>query len=345
MKAWRLFGPHDFRLVEIDRPRPCPGELSIRVGAAGICHTDVMLQSVPQLGGGLAQLEVPRTLGHEFAGSIAEVGPGVQGHEAGDNVVAFASPGCGRCNECIRGNENYCVSGFVAPGVHRDGGLAEYAVVSASAVAPIGALDVTQAAPLADAGMTAYHAIRLAAGVLRPGGLSVVVGIGGLGHVAVQILTAFGSQVIAVDVNQSKLSLARRCGAMECVRVEADSAAADTARHVVRLAGGSADAAFDFVGAEPTLALSTSVVRSGGAVLVVGTGGGSVPFGYGHSPAREVSWRVASGGTQGDLRDVLALAAAGRVKVAVESFDFAAADQVLAKLESGAMVGRAVVCP
>jgi propanol-preferring alcohol dehydrogenase len=304
-----------------------------------------MLQSVPKLGGGLAQLELPRTLGHEIAGSIAELGPGVAGRSVGENVIAFASPGCGHCQECVRGNENYCVSGFVAPGVQRDGGLAEYVVVSARAVAPIGSLDVTQAAPLADAGMTAYHAVRLARDALRPGGTAVVVGVGGLGHIAVQVLHDLGSQVIAVDVDEAKLALARRCGAVGGVRAAAEIAPEGTAREVMELAGGRADAAFDFVGVDSSLLVSTSVVRSGGAVRVVGTGGGSVPFGYGRLPGREISLQMASGGTQGDLRDVIALAIAGRVTVSVEPFDFSAVDQVLAKLESGSVVGRAVVRP
>src|SRR5712691_7077096 len=159
-------------LREVERPAPGPGEVVLRVDAAGLCHSDLHVLDWPA---GTLDWELPLTLGHEVAGTVAELGRGVTGFAAGDRVVVYGPWGCGTCRQCVRGAENYCeriglLGGLRRPGLGADGGLAEYMLVPATRwLVPIGDLDPVAAAPLADAGLTPYHAIRPELWRLRPG--------------------------------------------------------------------------------------------------------------------------------------------------------------------------------
>jgi alcohol dehydrogenase, propanol-preferring len=208
MQALQLTSAHTIELREVAQPDPGPGEVLVKVGAAGACHSDLHLMDAPAEA--LEAFPVPFTLGHENAGWVEALGPGVNGFELGQPVAIYGIIGCGRCSACLRGRDNECRN--VAPsgiGIGRDGGMASYLSVPARQLIPIGDLDVTQAAPLTDAGLTPYHAIELSREALRPGSTCVVVGVGGLGHMAIQILAATtAARIIAVDVEERRLSLA-----------------------------------------------------------------------------------------------------------------------------------------
>src|SRR5215218_8897997 len=201
MRAIRLTAwEQPAQLVEVAEPEPGPGEVLVRVAGAGLCHSDLHLM---HWRAGALPYELPFTLGHEVAGTVAALGPGADSLEVGEPVLVYGPWGCGRCRACSIGAEHLCDGGGTArgAGLGRDGGLAEYMVVpSPRLTVPLDGLDPVAAAPLADAGLTPYHAIRRVVHTLGPGTSAIVIGVGGLGHVAVQLLKALSSvRVVAVD--------------------------------------------------------------------------------------------------------------------------------------------------
>ncbi|WP_433734493.1 NAD(P)-dependent alcohol dehydrogenase [Nocardia sp. CA-129566] len=346
MRALQLTDPGVLELRKVAVPEIGPTDLLLRVGAAGICHSDLHVLHIP-----FKMREEPLTLGHEVAGTIEAVGSNVDGRVAGERGIVYLCWSCGVCRECVSGNENVCLAaGRTAmppcPGLGPDGGMAEYIRIPASSFVPIGDLDFLQAAPLADAALSSYHAIEGARAQLRPGSVAVVIGIGGLGHVAVQILTATSAaQVIAVDISEDKLALATRCGAAEGLL-----GGADTAREILdRTDGRGADAVFDFVGVDATASLAVESVAPNGAYRMIGLGGGAPEITAG--PAGGPGWpwgasvRKSYGGTKSDLINSVALARSGRLTVEVERFDLADGRAALDRLEHGLVTGRAVLVP
>jgi len=343
MQAFRLTAPHEMRLSSVPQPEPGPGDVLINVGAAGVCHSDLHIIEAPA-----GAFPLPMTLGHENAGWVEALGPGVTGWNRGDAVAIYGIIGCGRCFACLRGRDNECrtvPAGGI--GLSRDGGMAEYVVVPAKQLLPIWDLDVTQAAPLTDAGLTPYHAVDLARDVLRPGTTCVVIGVGGLGHMAVQILAATTSvRIIAVDLSEEALELAGRLGAHHTIKSDAD--ASTFIRELVGPPPGGAEAVFDFVGVNPTVKLAASVVSTGGRLMLVGLGGGTLPITPGVGDIgvpMETRVVVPFWGTRAELAEVIALARAGRLTAHVESFALANAQEAYDKLTAGALRGRAVVVP
>lgn len=343
MQAFRLTAPHEMQLSAVPQPEPGPGDVLVKVGAAGVCHSDLHIIEAPA-----GAFPLPMTLGHENAGWVEALGPGVTGWQPGDAVAVYGILGCGRCFACLRGRDNECrtvpVGGI---GISRDGGMAEYVVVPAKQLLPIGELDVAQAAPLTDAGLTPYHAIDLARDVLRPGTTCVVIGIGGLGHMAIQMLAATTSvRIIALDLNDEALELAARLGAHHTIRSDADASA--FIRELVGPPPGGAEAVFDFVGATPTLALAASVVTTGGRLVLVGLAGGTLQVKPGVADIgipMETQVVVPFWGTRAELAEVIAMARAGRLTAHVERFRLAEAHEAYRKLGAGALHGRAVVVP
>ncbi len=346
MRALQLTEPGVLELRKVAVPAIGPTDLLLRVGAAGICHSDLHVLHIP-----FKMREDPLTLGHEIAGTIEAVGGDVDGRAVGERGIVYLCWSCGVCRECVSGNENVCLAaGRTAmppcPGLGPDGGMAEYIRIPASAFVPIGDLDFLQAAPLADAALSSYHAIDGAREQLYPGSVAVVIGIGGLGHVAVQVLTAISAtRVIAVDVNEDKLALAARCGAAEGLL-----AGADTAREILDRTGGrGADAVFDFVGVDATARLAVESVAPNGAYRMIGLGGGAPEITAG--PAGGPGWpwgasiRKSYGGTKSDLINSVALAQSGRLTVEIERFDLADGRAALDRLERGLITGRAVLVP
>lgn len=340
MRAFRLVAPHTTELRSIDRPEPQAGEVLVRVGAAGACHSDLHIIDAPDALG----MPLPLTLGHENAGWVEALGPGVAGVAEGEAVAVYGIVACGTCAACLGGRDNECRR--VAPGgigLSRDGGMAEYVLVPARQLIPVGDLDVAQAAPLTDAGLTPYHALNVTRRGLRPGRTCVVIGVGGLGHMAVQMLAATTAcRIVAVDTRDDALRLAREIGAHETIRSDADAAA--RIRALVGPAPGGADVVLDFVGADATVALAASVISTGGDIAVVGLAGGALPVGFGVLPL-EVRVSVPFWGTRAELAEVIALARAGRIRAHVERFPLAEAPTAYERMRAGQVAGRAVIVP
>jgi propanol-preferring alcohol dehydrogenase len=341
MVAWKT--APEYR--EVARPDPKPGQVLVRVGAAGVCHSDLaVIHEVDEAGGFNATL--PFTLGHETAGWIEALGPGAGGLEVGQAVAVYGPIGCGTCPRCQTGEENLCDRKGEMPasgrGLGIDGGMAPYVVVDGTRqLVPLGDLDPVRAAPLTCAGVSSYRAIRRSLDRLGPGSMAVIIGIGGLGHLAVQILRAVTSAtVIAIDAKPSALALARSLGAHHTVEAGPDAAGA--LRDLT--AGRGADATFDLVGSEATLRLAFDTARAGGRIMLLGYAMGSVPYGMGVT-GTEVEISTSMWGSRSDLQDVIALAGAGLLEPTVATFPFEEIPAALRALEDGALDGRAVIVP
>ncbi|MFG1673339.1 NAD(P)-dependent alcohol dehydrogenase [Micromonospora sp. NPDC049282] len=344
MRAVRMTAPGVLELTEAPTPEPGPGEVLLRVGAVGACHSDLHI-----LDAAAGVFPTPMTLGHEIAGTVATAGPGVDGWAPGDRAAVYGIIGCGRCRACLRGEENRCrVVPLGGIGLSRDGGLAEYVAVPASRLLHVGDLDLTQAAPLTDAGLTPYHAVELARPRLRPGTTCVVIGIGGLGHMALQILVATTAvRIVAVDTSVAALDLAGRLGAHHAVPAGPD--AVDKIRELVGPPPDGADVVLDFVGAQPTLDTARQVVATGGQLLLVGLAGGTLPVRpVADEPPTvplETGVVVPFWGTRAELQEVIALGRAGRLHADVQTFPLAEAPEAYEALRRGDVHGRAVIVP
>lgn len=346
MKALQIVSPGVLELREVPTPQIGPSEILIKVAAAGICHSDLHVLHSPR------ERERPMTLGHEIAGTIAAVGSAVTGGVGvGQSGVVYLCWSCGTCRQCAAGRENACVApGRLGmppcPGLGPDGGMAEYVRVPATAFVPSGDLDPVQAAPIADAALTSMHAINSARDHLRAGATAVVIGVGGLGHIGIQILRAISPvRVIAVDVAEEKRALALRLGAEIALPSDEHAAA-----RVLELTGGlGADAVFDFVGVDATARLAVESVAPGGAYRMIGLGGGKPGVAADGMLADGWPWGASVAktyaGTRRDLIDSLALAADGKIHVEVEAFPLAQAPEVFGRLERGEVSGRAVLIP
>ncbi len=344
MKAYQLTTwQSQPELREVEIPEPGPGQVLLRVGGAGACHSDLHLMEWPE---GTMDFELPFTLGHENAGWVEAVGAGVEGLEIGEAVAVYGPWGCGRCRACRRSAENYCERqaeiGAFGGGLGLDGGMAEYMLVPhPRLLLPLGDLDPRDAAPLSDAALTPYHAIKRSLHLLAPGSTAVVIGVGGLGHMAVQILRELTpARVIAVDTSAEKLRLAREVGAEEAVEPGAGAAEA-----IRELTGGlGADLVLDNVGAEETIALGAAVARFESHVTVVGLAGGTFQFGFGALPF-EAQLTIPYWGTAIELIEVLDLARAGKIRAHVERFPLDDAPRAYERMREGSLDGRAVICP
>ncbi|WP_066043379.1 NAD(P)-dependent alcohol dehydrogenase [Herbiconiux solani] len=347
MKAlqYTRVGSHP-EVVEIEKPSPGPGQVLLKVTAAGVCHSDEYVMSLSEEEYTAAGYPLPLTLGHEGAGIVDELGEGVEHLAVGDAVAVYGPWGCGRCHNCSQGKENYCTNaqaeGIKPPGLGAPGSMAEYMIVDdARHLVPLGDLDPVENVSLTDAGLTPYHAIKNSLPKLGAGTYAVVIGTGGLGHVAIQILRALsGAQVIALDINDEKLELAREVGAHHTVI--SDESAADAIREIT--GGLGANAVFDFVGANPTIATAVAVAAAEADVTIVGIGGGTAHVGFG-SVAFDAAIRVPYWGTRGELIEVLDLARAGQVGVEIQTYSLDDGPKAYEALAAGTIRGRAVIVP
>ena len=344
MRAYQLVAwqqPPELREVPI--PEPGPGEVLLKVAGAGACHSDLHLMEWPP---GQMPFEPPFTLGHENAGWVERVGAGVDGVRVGEAVAVYGPWGCGSCRACRRSSENYCERQAeivtMGGGLGRDGGMAEYMLVPAARLLiGLGELDPGEAAPLSDAALTPYHAIKRSLHKLTPGSSAVVIGVGGLGHMAVQILHAVSpARIVAVDSSPEKLALAAEVGAE--VTVPAGPDAAETIREAT--GGRGAELVLDVVGGDDTLALAARCGRFEGDVALVGLAGGTLPFSFFSQPY-ECSISTTYWGSAIELIEVLELARAGRIHAHVERYPLERAAEVYERLRRGEISGRAVVCP
>ncbi|WP_068180060.1 NAD(P)-dependent alcohol dehydrogenase [Mycobacterium sp. UM_CSW] len=345
MRALQLTGPGELEVREVAVPNIGPTEVLVKVGGAGVCHSDLHL----------VQLQIPwpnaLTLGHETAGWAAAVGSDVVYVKEGDPVLVYLVWSCGRCRPCLEGRDNCCqtTGGRLGlppcPGLGPHGGMAEYIAVDARYLEPLGTLDPVSAAPLADAGLTPMHAINGARHRLTPGSTAVVMGVGGLGHVGLQVLRATSSvRVVAVDTSPAKRELATALGADHVLDADDHAAAA-----ILDLTGGyGADAVFDFVGAQATVDLATRVVAPDGALRFVGVAGGGFTFRADTLP-EPLPWGVdvrrSYGGTRRDQRQVLELARQELVRVDVHRYALDDGLSAFDDLHHGRIPGRAVLVP
>ncbi|CAM5682176.1 NAD(P)-dependent alcohol dehydrogenase [Streptomyces fumanus] len=330
-------------VVTVPDPEPGPGQVLLKVTAAGVCHSDIAVMSWPAEG---FPYELPLTLGHEGVGTVAALGAGVTGLAEGDAVAVYGPWGCGTCAKCAEGKENYCLRagelGIHPPGLGRPGAMAEYLLVDDPRhLVPLDGLDPVAAVPLTDAGLTPYHAIKKSLPKLVPGSTAVVIGAGGLGHVAIQLLRALTSaRVVALDVAEDKLRLAREVGAHETVL--SDAGAVEAVRRITGPVG--AQAVFDFVGVAPTVKTAAGVAGVEADVTLVGIGGAPLPVGFGLTPF-EVSVSAPYWGSRSELLEVLALARSGAVSVHTETYSLDEAPLAYERLHEGKVNGRAVILP
>jgi NAD+-dependent secondary alcohol dehydrogenase Adh1 len=322
-------------LVERPVPEPAhPNDVLVRIGGAGVCATDLhAIDGLMEPAG----VSLPRVLGHENAGWVEEVGSGVTTVAAGDAVVVYPPFSCGLCVPCRRGNDMHCMR-HQFTGLSLDGGFAEHVLVSERSLVPLpDGVEPASVAPHADAGLTAYHAVKKLAHLAVPGTTAVVIGVGGVGHIALQLVRELGSSsVIAVDTDERRRRLAAELGADDVV----DSA--DAVREATNGRGG--DLVFDFVGTDATHAASAQMLARGGTYSVIGYGGTvSIP-----SPDLVVNEHAVVAnlvGTWIDLYEVLRLHADGRITLKVETHPLDDVNDVLDKLREGEVTGRAVLVP
>jgi NAD+-dependent secondary alcohol dehydrogenase Adh1 len=287
-----------------------------------------------------AGLTVPLVLGHENAGWVEEVGAGVSTVAAGDAVLLYPPYSCGLCVACRRGNDMHCTR-HQFTGLTVDGGFADYVLVSERSLVPLPAgIEPAAVAPHADAGLTAYHAVRRLAHLAVPGSTAVVIGVGGVGHIALQLLRELGSSsVIAIDTDERRRRLGARLGADEVLD---GPGSVDAVRE--RTDGRGADVVFDFVGTDQTHADAVAMLARGGTYSIIGYGGMlSLP-----SVALVASEQAAVGnlvGTWVDLWEILQLHAAGKITLETETHPLDSVNDVLQKLRDGEVTGRAVLVP
>ncbi|MEJ8856597.1 NAD(P)-dependent alcohol dehydrogenase [Variovorax robiniae] len=346
MKAFQLLRAGQMgELRDVDVPMPKAGEILVKIGGAGLCHSDLhcMHAGFPPLP--YLTRKPPFTLGHEAAGWIEALGSDIPGLEKGMPVIVYPSLSCGRCVACHDGQDHLCETHAMtnpALGLGADGAIAKYMLVkSARQIIPIGDLNPRSAAPLTDAALSPYRSIRRNLERLRPNSSVVVIGVGGLGQMALQLLTALTpAQVIAVDRSPEKLALAKSLGAR--VTVPADDDAAKVIREATQ--GRGAALVLDIVGVDATLKLAAKSVAIGGRIDVLGVGGGSLKWNLFDMPA-EASIGSSYWGSPSELREVVALAQAGRIRTNVQYFDIEDTAEAYRLLEDGKVEGRIVITP
>ena len=320
---------------DIPAPAPAPDEVLIRVEACGVCHSDLHIID-GDLPGFRAAAKLPLVPGHEVVGRVIERGAEVAHLELGQRVgVAWLHASCGVCELCSDGLENLCRKGVVT-GLHVDGGFAELMRAKASHALPIpDALTSLEAAPLFCAGVTVYRALNNAG--VRAGQRVAVFGVGGLGHLAVQIARAFGAEVIALDMSEDKLALARALGAAHALPA-ADPESGKSIRKLggahVALVTSAAKAAYD---------AALKVLRPTGTLAVVGLAAEPLSFPALTLVGGELRVVGSAVGTRQDLRAVLELAASGKLRCRTESAPLEEVNQVFERMRAGRISGRVVL--
>jgi len=322
-------------LEEIERPTPGPGEVLIEVEACGVCHSDLHVAD-GDWGQFASIVKKPLILGHEIAGRVIEKGPQVRELQIGDRVgVPWIHWTCGECEYCLGGNENLCPRQKIT-GVTVDGGYAEFVTAPASHAVKIpDGLSAREAAPLFCAGVTVYRALKRA-NIVR-GQTLAVVGVGGLGHLAVQIGREMGAEVTAIDISEEKLALAKSFGAAATL----NAGSADIGKQLRSI--GGFHAALVTSAAKAAYDLAFNSLRPAGILLAVGLPAENICFPPIMMAALEVRIHATAVGTRQDLREVLALAAAGKIRCQVATYPLADANAVLNHLRRGEISGRAVL--
>lgn len=341
MKAVRLHAYHQQPVIE-EVPEPTvqgPFDVVVKIGGAGVCRTD--LHIIEQQWADKSGVKLPYTIGHENAGWVHEVGSAVSNVEVGDTVILHPTPTCGLCHACRAGNDMHCENSRF-PGIDSDGGMAEYLLTSARACIKLDSgTRPEDVAALADAGITAYHAVRKAVPLLYPGTVCVVNGAGGLGHIGIQSLRALtATTIVVVDRNREALDLAAKLGADHTVLADGKQVEA-----VLDLTGGQgAQVVLDFVAEQGAQQDAFAMTRRDGSLFVIGYGGTlEIPTIDLISSERNVVGNLV--GTYNDLVELMVLAQSGRVTLHTKKYRLDAALDALADLDAGRVRGRAILTP
>ncbi len=336
-------------LVEKDIPQPTGTEVLVKVKAAGLCHTDLHLwEGFYDLGGGkrlnLADrgLKPPMTLSHEICGEVAALGPEAHGVKPGTRYLVHPWIGCGECAVCLRGEENICSKGR-ALGVARPGGFADYVLVPHPRyLIDIDGLDEAEAAPLACAGVTTYSAIKKLGDVIRHEP-TLIIGAGGLGLMAIEVLKALGGRgAIVVDIDPAKREAALAAGALAVI----DGKSPDAAKQIIAATGEGAGPILDLVGATATVTLALQSARRGGHIVVCGLMGGDITLSLPTIPLRPLCLEGSYVGTLSELRELVDLVKrTGMKPIPVTRRPMDQVNQAIDDLHHGRVIGRTVLVP
>jgi len=342
MKAVRLhaYGKRP-TLEEVADPKITgPHDVIVRIGGAGLCRTD--LHIIEGQWKEKSHVKLPYTLGHENAGWVHAVGAAVEHVAVGDTVIVHPLISCGFCRHCRSGDDMHCSRGAF-PGIDTDGGFAEYLKTAARAVVKLDPKVRPQdVAALADAGLTAYHAVKKAIPLLYPGTHAVVIGGGGgLGHIGIQSLKALtAADVIVVDKSEGALDLAKKCGADHTVLANGSQVA-----KVKEITGGAGcETVVDFVGEGGAIADGIAMLRRAGTYYVIGYGG-MVDVPAIDMISQEINFVGNLVGTYNDLSELMTLAAQGRVRLETRTYPLSAFNDAMNDLDNGKLHGRGIFVP
>jgi NAD+-dependent secondary alcohol dehydrogenase Adh1 len=316
-----------------------PLDVVVEIGGAGLCRTD--LHIIEGQWAEKSNVTLPYTLGHENAGWVREIGAGVTNVAVGDTVILHPTPTCGLCRACRAGDDMHCANSSF-PGINTDGGMAEYLLTSARACVPLERSTApADVAALADAGLTAYHAVRKALPLLYPGTTCVVIGAGGLGHIGIQCLAALTStRIVVVDRNPAALELAGQLGAHETVVADGGQVAA-----ILELTSGNgAEVVVDFVAEQGAELDGPRMLRRAGSYFVIGYGG-AVTIPTIDIISTEINVIGNLVGTYNDLAELMVLAQTGKVTLHTKTYPLDSALDAFHALDAGEIRGRAILVP
>jgi propanol-preferring alcohol dehydrogenase len=324
-------------IEDVVKPAPGPGEVLIKVVACGVCHSDLhlalgewdLLKPITKL---------PLILGHEVAGTIEAVGEGVTDFALGDRVgVPWLHYTCGECEFCSTGRETLCLKQQVT-GCTVDGGFAEFIKAKASHTVKLpDSLGFEEAAPLLCAGLTVHNAMKRSG--VDSGQKIAIFGIGGLGHLAIQLAKARGAEVIGVDIADDKLELARECGADATV----NAAMTQVYKEIKKISGGGAHVAMVASASRAAYETALRSLRRGGTLSVVGMAPEPISVSTVALVSGEYKIVASAVGTRQDLREVLQIAAERQVKCKIETRGLAEVNGVMGEMKEGRLVGRVVL--
>jgi NAD+-dependent secondary alcohol dehydrogenase Adh1 len=341
MKAVRIHKFHEMPTIdEVPEPKITgPLDVIVKIGGAGVCRTD--LHIIEGQWDAAMGTPLPYILGHENAGWVHEVGSAVTNVAVGDTVILHPTPTCGLCRACRAGDDMHCENSSF-PGLSRDGGMAEYLLTSARACVKLDPQTRPQdVAALADAGITAYHAVRKAIPLLYPGSTCVVIGAGGLGHIGIQCLAALtATSIVVVDRNPEALKLAEQLGAEHTV--VADGTQVDAVKNLTN--GKGAHVVLDFVAEQGAEMDGWNMTGEAGSYFVIGYGGTlHIPTLDIITTERNIIGNIV--GTYNDLAELMSLAQAGKVTLHTRTYPLTAGPEALADLDAGRVRGRAILVP
>jgi NAD+-dependent secondary alcohol dehydrogenase Adh1 len=341
VKAVRLHKFHTTPVIdEVAEPTITgPLDVIVKIGGAGVCRTD--LHVIEGQWDAAMGTPLPYILGHENAGWVHEVGSAVTNVAVGDTVILHPTPTCGLCRACRAGDDMHCENSSF-PGLSTDGGMAEYLLTSARACVKLDPATRPQdVAALADAGITAYHAVRKAIPLLYPGTTAVVIGAGGLGHIGIQCLAALtATDIVVVDRNPDALKLAEQLGADHTV--VADGTQVDAVKDLTN--GKGVHVVLDFVAEQGAEMDAWNMTAEAGSYFVIGYGGTlHIPTLDIISTERNIIGNIV--GTYNDLAELMALAQDGKVTLHTRTYPLTSAPEALADLDAGRVRGRAILVP